>query len=56
MLNTKEIKTVRWVPTNLQLADCLTKQGAKTDNLLAVTKQKMRIDHTHLKLVPIRHE
>ena len=56
MLNTKEISAVTWVPTKLQLADCLTKQGAKTDNLLAVIKQQMRIDPTHLKLMPIRHE
>ena len=56
MLNHGEIAGIRWVPTTHQLADCLTKQGAKVDKLLAVIKQQMRLDVTHLRFMPSRHE
>ena len=56
MLNRKEITEIKWVQTENQLADCLTKQGAKTDKLIAIAKQQMRIEKTHLRLMPLRHE
>ena len=34
MLEKKELKTVDWVPTERQLADCLTKKGASSRKLL----------------------
>ena len=56
MVNRKEVEEVKWTPTAHQLADCLTKQGAKIDNLLAVIRQQMRLDPTHLRFMPIWHE
>ena len=53
MLANKEIEEVRWVPTNHQLADCLTKQGAKYDKLLAVIKQQMRLNLGNLQFTPL---
>ena len=32
----KEIARITWVPTEYQLADCLTKQGASADKLLQI--------------------
>ena len=34
MLEKKELAKVEWVPTELQLADCLTKKGATSRKLL----------------------
>ena len=34
MINRKEILQVKWIPTNLQLANCLTKGGASAKSLL----------------------
>ena len=56
MIHSKSIYDVKWVPTNKQLADCLTKQGAKSDQLLAVIKQQGALDPDHLHLMPSRHE
>ena len=56
LLNRKEVAGIKWVPTEHQLADCLTKQGAKSDDLIAIAKQQMRIDKIHLRLMPLRHE
>ena len=36
MLERKEIDQVSWVDTKWQLADCLTKRGASTENLRTV--------------------
>ena len=36
MLTRKELKSVSWVPTTQQHADCLTKRGASTEQLRAV--------------------
>ena len=36
MVNNKELTSVRWIKTQDQLADCLTKQGASCHNLLNV--------------------
>ena len=56
MLNRREISQIKWVPTEDQLADCLTKQGAKLEKLLAVLRQQMRLDITRLRFMPSRHE
>ena len=34
MLNTDDIQRISWLPTELQLANALTKRGANTDMLL----------------------
>ena len=34
MISNKQIKKVEWIPTNKQLANCLTKQGFTSDELL----------------------
>ena len=52
MVNSKEIHDIRWVPTEHQLADCLTKQGAKSDKLMAVIQQQMRLNSDHLRFTP----
>ena len=35
MLQRKDINSVSWVETSLQLADCLTKRGASAERLRA---------------------
>ena len=34
MISNKQIKKVDWIPTNKQLANCLTKQGSTFDQLI----------------------
>ena len=34
MISNKEIKKIEWIPTNKQLANCLTKQGSTSDELI----------------------
>ena len=34
MISNKQIKKVEWIPTNKQLANCLTKQGSTSDELI----------------------
>ena len=55
-LNRGELAGVKWVPTEDQLADCMTKQGAKIDKLLTVIAQQMRLDKNHLQFMYSRHE
>ena len=38
LISMKMINDVQWVPTNLQLADCLTKKGKKADWLLQTAR------------------
>ena len=38
MISTKDIEEFRWIPTNLQLANCLTKNGSSTQYLLDVIR------------------
>ena len=52
MLDKGEICEVSWVPAREQLADCLTKQGANSENLIRVLKQQMRFDQSRLCFVP----
>ena len=52
MLDKGEIREVSWVPAREQLADCLTKQGANSENLIRVLKQQMRFDQSRLCFVP----
>merc|ERR1712074_483156 len=54
MLNNKEIDQIKWTATNHMLADCLTKQGAKVDELLAVVHQQMVFDTQYHQFVPAR--
>ena len=56
MIAKGELADIKWISTSSQLADSLTKQGAKCNGLIAVVTQRMRIDPTHLQLVPNRHE
>ena len=35
-LATKDLTKIKWVESNMQLADCLTKKGASTDKLIHV--------------------
>ena len=56
MVNRKEIESIRWISTDDQLADCLTKQGAKVECLLAVIKQQLRFEQSRLQFMPPRHE
>ena len=56
MIDRKEIEHVGLIPSEHQLADCLTKQGSKPDRLYAVIKQQMRFNHTLLRFMPVRHE
>ena len=51
-LCSKEIDEIRWVPTQHQLADSLTKQGAKSDKLLAVVRQQM-LSMSNLQFTPL---
>ena len=51
MIEKGELKDIGWVPAANQLADCLTKQGANADPLIAVLKQQMRFDLPHLAFV-----
>ena len=46
MVIRKEIQEFRWISTDLQLANCLTKQGASADNLYHVLNNpdKLRFD------------
>ena len=52
-LCSKEIDEIRWVPTQHQLADSLTKQGAKSDKLLAVVRQQMKLSMSNLQFTPL---
>ena len=52
MLNNKDIDEIKWTATNHMLADCLTKQGAKVDELLAVVHQQMVFDTQYHQFVP----
>ena len=52
MLNNKDIDGIKWTATNHMLADCLTKQGAKVDELLAVVHQQMVFDTQYHQFVP----
>ena len=56
MISTGEIQELKWVATEHQLADCLTKQGAKTDHLLALIKRQTRLDPHSLRFMPSWHE
>ena len=56
MVNSGEIEEIKWVPTECQLADCLTKHGAKIDHLLAIIKQQIRLNPSNLQLMPPWHE
>ena len=56
MTSSGEIHEVKWVPTEHQLADCLTKQGAKIDHLLSLIKRQSRLDPCSLQLMPSWHE
>ena len=56
MISTGEIQELKWVATEHQLADCLTKQGAKTDHLLALIKRQTRLDPNSLRFMPSWHE
>ena len=55
MIDRREIEPLSWVSTEYQLADCLTKQGAKVDNLIAAIKQETRLDPIRLKFMPAWH-
>lgn len=46
MVECGEIKQFTWVPTDLQVANCLTKQGAPTNNLVRILNEKLFIDIT----------
>ena len=40
MLGREEIKRIQWIPTKLQLADCLTKKGVSSKKLLQALKSQ----------------
>ena len=44
MVSNGEINNFSWIPTDLQIANCLTKQGASTNNLLKVLNNKLILD------------
>ena len=43
MLEKKELHSVEWVPTERQLADCLTKKGASSRKLLQTLAGQWRL-------------
>ena len=38
LVTTGEVNSVRWCPGALQLADCMTKKGAKADELMNILR------------------
>ena len=44
MVSHGEINNFSWIPSDLQIANCLTKQGAPTNNLLRVLNNKLTLD------------
>lgn len=44
MVSNGEIKDFRWLSADLQMANCLTKQGAPTNNLVRVMNEKLLLD------------
>ena len=52
MVSHGEIKNFCWVPTDLQVANCLTKQGAPAHNLVNVLNEKLLLDITTGEFIP----
>ena len=44
MIKNKEIGEFRWVPTDMQISNALTKQGASTYSLIQLLNNKLRFD------------
>jgi len=51
MIQNDEINDFRWVPTNLQIANALTKQGASTHSLVQLLNNKLHFSFENLTLV-----
>ena len=48
MIRNKEINDFRWVPTDMQLSNALTKQGASAYSLIELLNNKLRFDLSNL--------
>ena len=44
MIELEMVRSVKWVPTDKQLADCMTKKGKKADWLLKVASRNSLLD------------
>ena len=40
MIERKEIAEISWIPTDVQIADCLTKKGAPSFKILGFTSER----------------